>query len=137
MKARICNQCGTVVSEVNVATRPPFHCEECKDDFYEFETEEVDTENMKHGYSYSHTRHMGVDIQGLLNNYRRKKMTGLMTDDDGRELSDKECRAYLAECQSKGWKVLPMCSSEDCPDFDYFGGGCKGHLKKVTKTDVI
>lgn len=27
--------------------------------------------------------------------------------------------------------------SEDCPDFDYFGGGCKGHLKKVTKTDVV
>lgn len=135
MKARICNECGTVVTDIENPVLPPYHCSQCKDGRYDFETEIIDTENMKKGYSYSSTTHMGVSIQGFLNNYRKRKMTGLMSDDNGREMSDKECREYLAECQSKGWKVIPMCGIDECPEFDCFDKGCPGHLKKVTKIE--
>ena len=22
---------------------------------------------------------------------------------------------------------MPLCDEDECPDFDYFGGGCPGH----------
>lgn len=131
MKATICNVCGSACTPIDEITKPPFYCPECNFGYYDFETYEIDTENMIQGKTYSSIRHMGVDIQGLLNNYKRKKMTGLMTDDNGREISDAECRKYLAECQSKGWKLLPMCGIDECTGFDVFGEGCPGHLKKV------
>ena len=70
---------------------------------------------------------MSVNIRGMLENCRRKSMAGLIIDDDGRELSDKEVRDYLYDHLEKGHKVLPMCDEDECPDFDYFGGGCPGH----------
>ena len=70
---------------------------------------------------------MSVNIRGMLENCRRKSMAGLIIDDDGRELSDKEARDYLYDHLEKGHKVLPMCDEDECPDFDYFGGGCPGH----------
>lgn len=73
------------------------------------------------------TRHMSIDIQGLVNHYRGRSMLGLMTDDDDRIMTDKECRAELKRHLSLGHTVLPMCDDKDCPDFDYFGGGCPGH----------
>ena len=71
--------------------------------------------------------HMGVDIKGLLNHYHRKSMKGLMLNDDGRLMTDKEVRAELQRHLSLGHTILPSCDSKDCPDFDYFGGGCPGH----------
>lgn len=72
--------------------------------------------------------HLRVDIQGLLNHYHRKSMKGLMRNDDGRLMTDKEVRVELQRHLSLGHTILPMCdNSEDCPDFDYFGGGCPGH----------
>lgn len=71
--------------------------------------------------------HISVNIRGMLANCRRKSMDGLIIDDDGRELSDKEVRDYLYDHLEKGHKVLPMCDEDKCPDFDYFGGGCPGH----------
>ena len=35
----------------------------------------------------------------------------------------------------KGHKVLPMCDEDECPDFDYFGGGCPGHDVKYYDDD--
>lgn len=64
-----------------------------------------------------------MNIKGSLRNFKRRKMTGLLEDDDGRELSDSEVRKYLAECLNKGWRVIP-CG--DCDNFDY-QTGCKGH----------
>ncbi|MBD5210981.1 MAG: hypothetical protein HDS77_06925 [Bacteroidales bacterium] len=72
-------------------------------------------------------KHMSVNIQGMLNFYRRKSMAGLMTDDNGRSMSDKEVREELQRHLSLGHKLLPMCDEKECPDFDYFGGGCPGH----------
>lgn len=72
-------------------------------------------------------RHLSVDISGMLKYYRRKSMNGLMRDDNGRLMNDKEVRAELQRHLSLGHTVLPMCDDKDCPDFDYFGGGCPGH----------
>lgn len=63
--------------------------------------------------------HMCVNIAGLFRSYGRKKMNNLFFDENGKACSDKEVRSYLAECQLKGWKVLPM--TENCEGFDYFG----------------
>lgn len=71
--------------------------------------------------------HLSVNIQGLLNLYRRKSMTGIMEDEDGRKLTDKEVRAELQQHLELGHTVLPICNEKECPDFNYFGGGCPGH----------
>jgi hypothetical protein len=81
-------------------------------------------------------RHMCININGLLRQYGTpgkkgyKSMSGLL-EEDGRKLSDQECRIYLHNCQVKGWKVIP-CSGE-CEGFDYFGHGCPGH--PITKEE--
>lgn len=72
--------------------------------------------------------HMSVNLEGLLRTHRRKSLKGFFLDNSGRELSDKECRAYIAECQSKGWKYIPMGKEEDCPNFDHLREGCPGHI---------
>lgn len=69
-------------------------------------------------------RHMSINIEGILRNYKGKKIN-IFQDDDGNRVSDSEARAYIAECQSKGWKLIPM--SNKCEGFDPFGGGCPGH----------
>ena len=69
-------------------------------------------------------RHMSANIAGMLRNFKGRSMSGIMEDENGREMSDKEARKYLAECQAKGWKKIP-CG--DCEDFDPFERGCPGH----------
>ena len=44
-----------------------------------------------------------------------------------KNLSHRWIRNYLYDHIEKGHKVLPMCDEDECPDFDYFGGGCTGH----------
>lgn len=72
-------------------------------------------------------RHMGIDIHGMLEHYRKRSMRGLIIDDDGKPLNDAESRQYLYNHIKQGHSVLPMCDDKECPDFDYFGGGCPGH----------
>jgi len=67
---------------------------------------------------------MSVNLDGLLRNYKRKKIN-IFSNENGRELSDKEARAYIAELQAKGHKLMPM--SDECEGFDPFGVGCPGH----------
>lgn len=69
-------------------------------------------------------RHMSANIEGMLANFKRKKMDGLFQDESGRYMSDKEARQFLAESKAKGWKLIP---GGDCEGFDHFGGGCPGH----------
>lgn len=71
-----------------------------------------------------------MNIAGALRNYGKKSMKGLLTDDNGKEMTDKEVREYLNDCLAKGWKLLP--SSSKCEGFDYFGGGCPGHKEDLT-----
>ncbi len=69
---------------------------------------------------------MSINIQGILNNYKGRKIT-IFSDDNGNAVSDSEARKYLAECLAKGWQKIPMCKDNECPNFDHFGGGCPGH----------
>lgn len=68
-------------------------------------------------------RHMSTNIEGLLRNTKGKKIN-FLNDDNGRQMTDKEARAAIAELQAKGHKLIP---SGDCEGFDPFGGGCPGH----------
>lgn len=70
-------------------------------------------------------RHLSLNLQGTLK--WRKNLKGLFIKDDGRECSHQEAKQYIADCIAKGWVSVPMCTDEECPDFDYFGGGCPGH----------
>lgn len=74
--------------------------------------------------------HMSMSIEGCLRNHKRKKIT-FFTNDDGTQCSDKDARAYLAECLAKGWVKIPTCSDDECPNFDHFGGGCPKHEKRM------
>ncbi|MCL1653847.1 hypothetical protein BAZ12_19455 [Elizabethkingia miricola] len=69
--------------------------------------------------------HMCIDIEGLLKNYKRKKIN-FFQDDNGKFLSDSEARRQIAELQKKGHKLM-SCSPSKCIGFDPFGGGCPGH----------
>lgn len=66
---------------------------------------------------------MSMNIAGALRNYGKKSMAGLFTHETGQECTDKEARQYLAECQQKGWKLLPIGK---CEGFDH-QNGCPGH----------
>ena len=68
--------------------------------------------------------HMSANIEGMLRYFARKKMTGILTDDNGKPLSDSEARAELKRLKALGHKLIP---SGDCEGFDPFGGGCPGH----------
>ncbi len=68
-------------------------------------------------------RHMSTNIEGLLRNFKRKKIT-FIEDDNGRMMSDTEARIEIAKLQAKGHKLI---QSGDCEGFDPFGGGCPGH----------
>ena len=70
------------------------------------------------------TEHMSMNIEGCLRNHKRKKIK-IFDDKDGNQISDKDARAYLAECQSKGWKLIPL---GECPTFDY-QEGCQCYKK--------
>ena len=69
-------------------------------------------------------RHMSVNLQGLLDNYKRRKIN-IMEDDNGATLTDLEARKEIAKLQAMGHKL--MCCSSNCEGFDPFGGGCPGH----------
>ncbi len=71
-----------------------------------------------------HIVHMSVSIEGLLRNYKRKKIT-FFEDEDGRQMSDREARNEIARLQALGHKLIPITNK--CDGFDPFGKGCPGH----------
>lgn len=68
--------------------------------------------------------HMAVDIQGMLNAHKGKKIT-IMEDDNGNKLTDQQARIHLSNLQILGHKL--MCCSSECEGFDPFEKGCPGH----------
>lgn len=68
-------------------------------------------------------RHVTVNIQGLLNAYKGRKIN-ILEDDEGNILSDQKARIALHNLQVDGHKYMP-CSS--CEGFDPFDKGCPGH----------
>ena len=75
-----------------------------------------------------YTQHMSINIAGLIRNTGKKSMKGFFSNEDGSDCTNKEAREYLAECQAKGWKILPL---GECDGFDHFGGGCPKHDVKI------
>lgn len=72
-------------------------------------------------------RHMAINVQGILENYSRRSMAGLVTNDDGRKCTDAEARQFFNDHLKQGHTVIPACDEKECPDFDYTGAGCPGH----------
>ncbi len=73
----------------------------------------------------THKVHVSVNIQGILARHKRQKIE-FFSDDDGNPISDKAAREYINDCLQKGWKLLPCCKIEECPNFNY-ETGCPGH----------
>ena len=76
--------------------------------------------------------HMSINLEGILRNYKRKKIN-FFEDDDGRRLSDAEARKEIADRQALGHKL--MCCSNECEGFDPFEKGCPGHPIKETSSN--
>jgi len=72
--------------------------------------------------------HMSVNIEGMLRNYKGRKIL-FFSDDNDKQLSDKEARAFIAEKQALGHKLI-CCAGNQCEGFDPFGGCCPGHEAK-------
>lgn len=70
--------------------------------------------------------HVSWSIKSILEVYKADSLDGLLAV-EGKTLNDSEARQFLNECIEKGYKCLPICNSDDCHDFDYYGGGCPGH----------
>ena len=70
-------------------------------------------------------RHLSANIEGMLRNYKHRKMTKLFQDEDGNFLTDREARSYLMSCK----RVIPL---GDCPTF-YYHTGCPDH--EITKEE--
>jgi hypothetical protein len=68
-------------------------------------------------------RHLKVNIAGLLNNYKGKKIN-MLCDDDGNLMTDKAARLEIGKLLALGHKYLP---TSDCDGFDPFEKGCPGH----------
>lgn len=96
--------------------------------FWEYDLQE----EPKHAPIYMR-HHTSINLDGILRNYGKRSLDGFFLDDNGGEMSNKECRQYIAECRAKGWKKLPMCDESDCPDFDHLEKGCPGH--RITKEE--
>jgi len=64
-------------------------------------------------------RHMSVNIEGMLRNYKGKKIN-FVDDDNGNRMTDKEARAEIAKLQALGHKLMPTAT---CEGFDPFGKG--------------
>ncbi|MCL1657416.1 hypothetical protein M2T79_12495 [Elizabethkingia miricola] len=75
--------------------------------------------------------HMSINIEGLLRNYKKKKIN-FFQNENGKFISDSEARRQISELQGKGHKLM-SCNPNECIGFDPFGGGCPGH--PVTNED--
>ena len=72
---------------------------------------------------------MRIDIKKLLDNYQDKSMRGLMRDDDGRPMTDKEVRAELQRHLSLGHTTLTIYDQDE--DTIFYIGGCPAHDIKI------
>jgi len=78
------------------------------------------------------TFHVATSIEGLLRNYKRKKIN-FFTDDNGRPISDFEARKELKQMLADGKKLI---KSSGCTKFDY-EKGCLGHTKEELRLEKM
>jgi len=79
---------------------------------------------MPRKYKVHKITHMCISVDGVLSQFKRKKIT-FCEHDDGRPMTDAEARQTFMVARYEGKKVLPM--SKECSRFD-FQTGCKGHI---------
>lgn len=85
----------------------------------------------KRRYNKRSLNHMSISVQGVLTQYKKKKIT-FCDHDDGTRMSDAEARQIFMQAQFEGKRVLPM--SNECYRFDH-QTGCKGHILALLPTD--
>jgi len=78
------------------------------------------------------TFHIATSIEGLLRNFKRKKIN-FLTDDDGKFISDFEARKELKEMLAKGQRLI---RSSGCTKFDPVKG-CLGHTKEELRLEKV
>jgi hypothetical protein len=87
---------------------------------------------MKKPRKISSTKHMCISVEGVLNQYKKKKIT-FCSNDDGSPMSPIKARNIFEVARYEGKRVLPM---GECYRFDY-QTGCKGHIKSLMPTDEV
>ena len=81
-------------------------------------------------------KHMAINVQGILENYRRRSMAGLVTNDDGSKCTDAEARQFFYDHLKKGHTVIPMCDEKDCPDLIIQAVAVRGMMSTTTTTTI-
>lgn len=56
---------------------------------------------------------MNIDLKEMLSFYEDKSMSGIIITDKNKTLNDREARAFIKYCISKGYEEL-----YDCPEFE-------------------
>lgn len=74
-----------------------------------------------------------MSVSGALRNWRDDLYEGAMKI-DGKIATPAEAKAELIRLQGEGVKLIPCCSSDECPDFDPISG-CPGHVENDQATD--
>lgn len=75
------------------------------------------------------TYHMGLDVKGVLKNWKPSQLKGLLNHPDGKSMTADEVKDVLLNELSKGHEMLPI---GECDKFDY-KSGCLGHPKEEDK----
>ena len=78
----------------------------------------------------SSIKHMCISVDGVLSQYKRKKIT-FCNNDDGTPMNPTDALNVFKVAKYEGKRVLPM---GDCYRFCY-QNGCKGHIKSLMPTD--
>lgn len=83
-------------------------------------------------------RHCCLNVRGFLSNTRFPSgYVGVFKHDDGRPMSPAEARETLYDELAKGHEVIPCVSADQCPGFDFTGGGCPGHPDQPNEGESI
>lgn len=69
-------------------------------------------------------KHLRMSVRGALWN---REFT-CFEDADGKQLNEREGFNFLCDELEAGHKFIPVCKREECPDFDFTGPGCPGHI---------
>lgn len=85
---------------------------------------------MRKNYNKTVQRHCCANIDGMLKNTKKGKLT-FIDDERGRPMSDDRARMELYRLQAEGHEVIP--TSNGCYRFDK-KTGCPGHIKSLKPT---
>jgi len=68
---------------------------------------------------------MNIDINGMLANYKTRRIPPIIQKADGTYASDSEVRAWLQVGRMNGMDYF--CSKDNCSNFDTKNQRCNGH----------